>query len=470
MHGDVRLWSPVSNGFAALSLERTPRAAGIPFGPPGKANGLRQFAAPSGIIYVPPKSSQQKGLLSRYGVWPYADICHAGPRAAAARLIQKKSSSRKSSCIFAHSGWGRRTRMSSSGGMDASSFQEEIARVFSPISVARSSPMLHDIWLRACALGPHADDRFEIIDASSGQRPIAAAAFARRAFTPSLYLVGAEVLWAQTDVHYEDEAAAAALADAVVAKGSPARFGHFPGESVFVAALEAASKGKGVVLSDALGGAPYIQFDDSWRDPEKKLKSRRRSDLRRCRKKADAIGAVTIDIIAPEPHEVDALIEEAITVEASGWKGRSKTALASDEKQLAFFRHYARLASEAGILRLAFMRIDGRPVAVQIVALCDNALWGFKSGFDEAYKAFSPGMILFLEVVRYAANAGVERHEFLGRSAPWTLEWTTDEHPRVRLRYYPFNPAGAASFLLDGFTALANRVREQIRTRFKNET
>ena len=328
--------------------------------------------------------------------------------------------------------------------------------------------MLHEIWLRACALSLKDNTQFEIVSAFNRDRPTAAAIFSRTGkITPRLHLLGAEELLYPTDVLYEDACAAEALAKAVVNRKLPVSFGHFRADSAFVEALAKESRGGALVLATEMNGAPYIRFDETWREPEKKLKSRRRSDLRRRLKKAEALGAVAFEMFAPKPHEVDALIDEAIAVEAKSWKGRSRTALAYDQTQQAFFRHYARLASETGILRLAFMRIDGEAAAMQIAALCDNAFWGFKSGYDETYREYSPGMILFLEVVRYAVNAGVATHEFLGKPAPWTREWTTHQHPIVRLRLYPFNPAGAAALIPDGVIAVTKRAQRWLKSWLK---
>lgn len=354
--------------------------------------------------------------------------------------------------------------------LDMPTFQDEMTRAVAAIPSSRRSPMLHEIWLRACALSLACDARFEIVSAMSNSQPIAAAVFSRAGkIAPRLHLLGAEELLYPTDVLYKDQSSAVALAEAVVNRKLPARFGHFDAGSAFLEALTDASRSAAFMLTTEIHGAPYIRFDDTWRDPETKLKARRRSDLRRRLKKAEVLGAVTFDVLSPKPHEVDTLIEEAIAVEANSWKGRSRTALAYDQTQQAFFRHYARLASEAGILRLAFMRIDGKAVAMQIAALCDNAFWGFKSGYDEAYREFSPGMILFREVVRYAANSGVATHEFLGKPAPWTQEWTTDQRPLVRLRYYPFNPAGAAALIPDAIIAVTERAKSWFIARFSRQ-
>lgn len=344
--------------------------------------------------------------------------------------------------------------------MDVNLFQREMARLVAAIAPVRPSPMLHEIWFRACALGLDPDEQFEILSVQNENKPTAAAAFTRRGrFVPRLYLLGAEDLWEPSEVLYDDDNAASGLAEKVVKKGLPVRFGHFMEDSLFVDALKKAARGKGIVMADPVGGAPYIGLDDSWCEPEKKFSKRKQADLRRRRKKATACGAMNTEIITPQMDELDALLDEAVRVEGSGWKGRSGTALASNKEQLSFFRTYARLATEAGIFRLVFLRIGGQTAAIRICVECDGKFWGFKTGYDETFREFSPGKFLFIDIVRYAANAGLSTHEFLGNAAPWTREWTTDEHPLIRFRFYPYNFAGVAALCVDGISAAARRVK-----------
>ncbi|MEX0645080.1 MAG: GNAT family N-acetyltransferase, partial [Parvularculaceae bacterium] len=327
--------------------------------------------------------------------------------------------------------------------------------------------MLHEIWMRACARGLNPRGAFEIVTTTNSGHPTTAGLFEirRSAFVPRLFLLGAEELWEPADVLYEDESAAAALAEALVKRGLPVRFGHFPAESLLLAALKEACRGKALLIADPVAGSPVIRLDESWREPEKKFNARRQGDFRRMRRKAEAMGAVTIEIVAPKPDEVDAVLEEAIMVEAGGWKALSRSALAFDEKARAFFKEYARLASAAGILRIAFLRIAGKAAATQIAVECDKGFWLFKIGYDDAYKECSPGNLLMLETVRRAADLGLSTFEFLGKSAPWTSLWTEEERPNIRLRIYPFNAAGLAAAASDGVAAAARRAQAAIQSR-----
>src|SRR5207247_10269646 len=59
-------------------------------------------------------------------------------------------------------------------------------------------------------------------------------------------------------------------------------------------------------------------------------------------------------------ERLDELLEEGFRVEASGWKSRAGTAIASRPDTRRFYTDVARWASDRGWLRLAFLRLGGR--------------------------------------------------------------------------------------------------------------
>jgi CelD/BcsL family acetyltransferase involved in cellulose biosynthesis len=344
--------------------------------------------------------------------------------------------------------------------LDLESIQTRAA-VLAAIPVPRRTPMLHETWLRACALALDPSGSFEVITVGDPDSPDAGAAFVARGAGPNrrLVLLGAEDLWEPGDLFYRDSDAAASLARRLIDRRMPFRFGHFAADSPVLDALKEAGRGRAFIVADAVAGSPVLALDESWQEPEKKFSSRGQRDLRRKRRKAEALGAVTFAVVEPAVDDVGPLLEEAMAVEAASWKGRSGTALAHDETLRTFFATYAGLASEAGILRFSFLRIDGRAIAVQIGVVSDGAEWQLKIGYDEQYRECSPGILLMLEIVRHAAGLGLERFEFLGKAAPWTRQWTEQERPNVRLRVYPYSARGGSTLVADAARMVPRRAR-----------
>ena len=321
--------------------------------------------------------------------------------------------------------------------------------------------MQSQTWLDACyeTLYPERAKRLFRLDGAVGP-------FARvgRAL-PSLVLAGAEELAEPIEPEVADAAGARALSEALLAERRPIRFGSLPSDGLFATTFLAMTRGRGIVLAAPAGGSPVLRLDPSWTDPAARLTARRRADLRRAQRKAEAMGAVEIHVHAPDPAAVATMLDRAFAVEAGGWKARERTAVLDNPRQEAFLRRYCAKLAAAGRCRIAFLDIAGRPAAMQIMVAEDNALWLLKIGYDEAFGRASPGMLLLTDVVRRAAVDRLDRIEFLGKDAPWTAFWTTELRAHTRLHYYPGTPTGLASLLRDGTRVVLRRLRRRLLNR-----
>ncbi len=343
---------------------------------------------------------------------------------------------------------------------------DRLAGAWDRLASNSGSPIGQYIWARACAeaLG----DRYslDVLAIGPRERPFAIAPLARRRRPMApLELLGVHELREPMDFLYEDARAAAALVRVLTSLPGPLSLKRVPASSLVVAAIGNADRKRGLVLNRDAGACPYILLGERQKDPEQQLTARRRSDLRRAQRRAARLGEVSYEMLAPSPAELQPLLEEAIAVEAAGWKGRARTALAHDEMRRAFFRHYATAACSKGILRLCFLRIGGRAAAVQLAVETDNRFWLLKLGYDEGFSRCSPGSLLLMETIRHAAIRGLRSYEFLGSAESWIRPWTNTVRPCVRLDAYPFERSGVGLLATDAATAAGRRLRDVVRSR-----
>lgn len=327
-----------------------------------------------------------------------------------------------------------------------------------------TSPMQHYIWARACA-ETFAAGRLRIVALESQGEIVAIAPLRTRGgFPTKLELLGVTELYEPTDLLYADAPALAALAERLADMGLPLQLGRLPADSPAIAALEKACKGW--VTTARVSNCPYIELGAGWSSPEQQFNAGRRSDLRRAERNAGKLGKVTYEmVLSPSPDELDGLLDEAYQVEAAGWKGQGGSAMAVDELRGAFFRTYAAAACRQGILRLCFMRIDGQAVAMQLAVECGERFWLFKIGHDERFARCSPGSLLMLYTVRYAALRGLRHYEFLGAEAPWTQGWTRTVRTTVSLRSYPPSVQGSAALSVDAANRIGMSLQRFLRPR-----
>jgi CelD/BcsL family acetyltransferase involved in cellulose biosynthesis len=313
-------------------------------------------------------------------------------------------------------------------------------------------------WVLAAAETFAADGRLRVILVRDGDGALCAAApLVREDRRPHrLLLLGVAELGEPADVIMGDAPGGEALARALAGLPDPVLLRRLSAGSPLVDGLTRRLRGRGAVMRRPAPEYPVIRLDDGWREPEARLSSRRRSDLRRARRRADAVGTVSFDVHAPSRAEVPALLDEAIGVEARSWKGREGTAL-QHNPVLPFYRRYAELAAEHGILRLAFLRIGAQAAGMTYAVETAGGLWLLKVGYDEAFGRCSPGMLMTRETIAYAAERGLRTYEFLGNRAPWTDVWTEDMRPCETVRVYRAGLRGLGVAAYDARAALRRR-------------
>lgn len=104
--------------------------------------------------------------------------------------------------------------------------------------------------------------------------------------------------------------------------------------------------------------------------------------------------------VARQPDEIREGIEVFLALEASGWKGRERTAMAIDRYRAAFAREAVDRLAERDLCRIHSLTLDGRPIACVVVFLEAGIAYTWKTAYDENYGAFSPGTLLMIELTK----------------------------------------------------------------------
>lgn len=291
----------------------------------------------------------------------------------------------------------------------------------------------------------------DIVSVQDGEDAAAILPLCRR---PGLFTrwhaAGARQIYEPVDALCRDLVAADRIAGKLARLSRPLRLDRVPATSPLVPALRAALKGRGLIVTRPAQASPTIVFQPGEVDPEQRFNAGRRSDFRRARRRAEDLGEVSFEMRAPGPDTFDELFEQAVAVEQRGWKGETGSALGSDAAKASFFRDFLFRASQDGSCRIAFMRIDGRAVAMQLGVEFQQRYWLFKIGFDGDFARCSPGNLLMLHALADVARRGLSGVELLGEVEPWIIEmWTRDASACLRVQTYPFNLRGLATLIAE---------------------
>src|SRR5580700_2844386 len=341
---------------------------------------------------------------------------------------------------------------------------DDIAPFWRALEGDIKSPIQQYLWSESCCATLPLDGKLHFVVVKTGSRTGAIAPIVRtKGLLGRLEHLGVKILREPTDLVFSDPVALRSLAEALVRLGSPLFLDRIRADSPAIAAIQEAYRGRGLVLLRPAQPYPRILLHEGWRKPEGQLNSGRRSDLRRAARTAEKIGPLSYQMLSPTPSQLAPILEEALEVEAANWKGSEESAIAHDKLRGQFYRHYAAAAFSAGILRLCFLRIGSKAVAMQFALECAGSFWLLKIGYRDEFARCSPGMLLMAETIRYAASRGLASFEFLGNVDKWTRIWTQDEIQSVTIRAYPFGARGIAALAADAFQAARRRLEETLK-------
>jgi hypothetical protein len=114
-------------------------------------------------------------------------------------------------------------------------------------------------------------------------------------------------------------------------------------------------------------------------------------------------GEVTV-IIGQGGKKAKPLLDAFLRVESSGWKGKQGTGLASQATTEAFARRAGDPARTDTVYDA--LMFDGQPIAVNMNLVAGTSIMTIKSGYDEAFRSFSPGIILDTLFSRHGIQQG----------------------------------------------------------------
>ena len=243
-----------------------------------------------------------------------------------------------------------------------------------------------------------------------------------------------------------DESRGASLFQALLASPpTTIDLGHLDAEDLGM--FEAAARASGrLQVSWVQQESPFVDTTVPWDVYASGRDARWLRQLEKRRAQLQRTGELVLDIELGDSN-LEALLEEGFRLEAAGWKGESGTAVLSKATTRQFYWDVARWAARNGLLRLAFLRLDGRAIGFDFCLEDDRRHYFIKTGFDPALKPQAPGLILRHDMIRRAFDLGLESYELLGGAESYKLAWTSDVRRRYRALAFRRSPVGLAGWV-----------------------
>ncbi|MER9749656.1 GNAT family N-acetyltransferase [Mesorhizobium sp. M0140] len=143
-------------------------------------------------------------------------------------------------------------------------------------------------------------------------------------------------------------------------------------------------------LESKLDGDDYLKAS---------LRSHHYREFRRLKRRLGDLGKLE-HVVARGPEDIRHAIEGFLSLEAAGWKGRERTAMAIDRFRAAFAREAVHRLAEQDMCRIHSLTLDGRTIACLIVFVEAGVAYTWKTAYDETLASYSPGTLLMIEVTR----------------------------------------------------------------------
>lgn len=144
--------------------------------------------------------------------------------------------------------------------------------------------------------------------------------------------------------------------------------------------------------------ADYVQENCS--------KNLRKSIRRQLRRLGD-LGKVTWEK-SDASSNFEQLAEDFLKLEASGWKGKQGTALASTAATKAFYKEMIQESAKAGKAKFLSLKLDGRIVAMLSDIYSTEFSYCYKTAYNEEFSSFSPGLQTEFKNIEYLHRDGIE--------------------------------------------------------------
>ncbi len=206
------------------------------------------------------------------------------------------------------------------------------------------------------------------------------------------------------------------------------------------------------ITSRVVMRSPYVPVDDSWDAYWGTLPQKLRSNIRRRRRLLDKRGAVAVEI-SDGSSGMESLLAEGFRIEAAGWKGERGTAIASEPQTRRFYEQVCHWAAQRGLLRLIFLRVDGKAVVFNLCLETPDRHYVLKLGHDPDFDRESPATLLACDMIARTFAKGMKSYEWLGDALPYKLRWSKTSHEMVRVQAF----APSASGAVDRFVQLHGR-------------
>lgn len=192
------------------------------------------------------------------------------------------------------------------------------------------------------------------------------------------------------------------------------------------------------VIKEFNGEGAFLKTEGNFEEYWSSLAKKFRTNVRNCNNKLSKLsGLKTVFRSGSEASAGD--LEILMELEASSWKGRTRTAIKLNPVLVSFYTALTGRMAESGWLEWHFLEVEGKTIAGNLALKFGRSLVGLKLGYDEAYAKCSPSTVLLERAIKRAFDSpDIDELNMLSDSS-WFKNWGVEKRSYYDLWIYPRN-------------------------------
>lgn len=191
----------------------------------------------------------------------------------------------------------------------------------------------------------------------------------------------------------------------------------------------------------ALGQSHYIALGDSWDAYLAARTSKARANWTRGRKKLFALDQPCSFECIVAPEQISAAIERYIALEQLSWKKGKDFSVGGNATQFEFYKDLLTRLATGRMAALYFIKYGTEDIAATIIYKYKRTIYAVQITHADKFHQLSPGLLLFVEVLRELFESDFSELDFLGfepttNRRHWKIDWASGSRQRVNVNVY----------------------------------
>lgn len=180
-----------------------------------------------------------------------------------------------------------------------------------------------------------------------------------------------------------------------------------------------------------LSCTPVVNFQADWADYWKRVSAQQRKMFRKKWRRLERRGTISFQVLtAPETMAEE--LERLFQARLQNWRERRRlNKMVAFQRTRAYYDTLSGICMElarSGQVWLARLDVDGHSVGWKLAFRVNQTLAGYMTTFDAQFSEYSPGLLTFIELARFAVTHGIKRFDLGCGTQPYKFRFGAEPY------------------------------------------